>query len=88
MTLYFIYAPGCSACAAAEPVVEEVMQKRPSFTLIRRNALHDPNVLGWVPKGTPGYALVNRGQLIGHREGAMSKGDLNRWLDGTLKAAA
>ena len=86
-SLYLFVQDGCEACAAAAPAWERLRREDPTSLIII--PLHvnrrDWDILGWRPKGTPGYALVVNGRLVKKHVGALDYKELKTWLGEVLE---
>jgi hypothetical protein len=80
--LYVAIAEGCDACAAAKPAIDKLRSEHTLDLLIILLHLdrHDIDVLGWRPKATPSYALVQGNEVLQEYVGAMTYKQLTKWL--------
>jgi thioredoxin-like negative regulator of GroEL len=84
--LYVFKQEGCPACALMRPVLDQLMSERAGKLLILeldidRHAAID----GWEPRATPGMAIKVSGILVNTAEGAMTKAQLDRFVDSAIK---
>jgi len=82
--LYFFVQSGCDHCREAEPHVLRLAREHALRILVITLHLDrkEWHVLGWQPKGTPGYALVDGTTIVRKTEGLMDYGELVSWIEG------
>lgn len=78
--LYFVFAPGCTACAAAEPQLDKFMRDHPWQSVLKLNA-SGPFIerLGVKVKATPTYVLKVGQEAVLH-VGTMSAAQIDKWM--------
>jgi hypothetical protein len=91
INLFFFHAPGCSACASAEPALRMYAQRNPSVRVWRVDVsrFELPRFAQDVVTATPTYMLHRPRKQVVVRAGAMEREqELERWVGQKLLPGA
>jgi hypothetical protein len=83
LPLYFVSAPGCAACEAAEPELSRFEQDHPFAMVVRLRA--DGLLverLGFKIRATPTYVWHEVGEKAEVHEGLLKAKELDAWFRG------
>ena len=83
-TLFVLVQDGCPACEEAEPALAQLVRYHSLDVLVIPLHINRRDwrlaSLRWAPRYTPGYALVEGGEIVQKHEGAMGYEELVKWL--------
>ena len=76
------WAPWCAPCNAMKPIAEAVLASRDDVTGGFVNVDENPELVNrFGIQGIPALRIFRDGQVIAERTGALSKAELEAWLD-------
>jgi thiol-disulfide isomerase/thioredoxin len=85
--LLFMHMPGCPACEAATPALQEFAQQNPQISVFKvdLSVAKWKNYARWEPTKTPTYAVHIPTKLVAIKEGAMADTkELSTWVQDKL----
>lgn len=82
LRLFFIFATGCSACAAAKVDLQKFMKAHPEIplTMVDLTETEWPENIKYQPEVVPAYVLHRRHSSVIIKEGGMSYAELEDWV--------
>jgi thioredoxin 1 len=80
------WAQWCGPCKMIAPVLDEVSQERQALTIVKVDVDANPDLAQkYRVRGIPTMILFKNGKTDASKTGAVSKSQLNAWLDMNLE---
>ncbi|WP_286234740.1 thioredoxin [Thalassotalea sediminis] len=75
------YAPWCGPCKMIAPVIDQIAQENEALKVIKVNADEAPELMAqYGIRGIPTLLLINNGELVDRKVGAVSVTQLNEFI--------
>ena len=83
------WAPWCGPCRMLAPALDRLAEQRDDIRIIKVNVDDEPDLaVRYQVRSIPFLALFRDGEVTASHVGVADFGELNRWLDHSIPAAA
>lgn len=79
------WAPWCNPCKMIAPILDELNETRDDIKIVKIDVDENKEIAAkYGVRGIPTLMMIQDGEVIGSKTGAITKSNLTNWIDGLL----